>query len=141
MNPRPPASEEEPLDPAGTVRVVKRYANRKLYDTWERRFTSLSVIEVLVRAGVEVRVVDHDTGADLTDDALAQVLGASVRTGHSRDVVNTLIRTPRRVAEAIIADDRQAEEVRELRAQVEALTRTVAALLAERSERLGGKPD
>ena len=45
-------------DPA--PREIRRYSNRKLYDTAERRFTSLSAIENLVRNGIDFVVVDHD---------------------------------------------------------------------------------
>jgi polyhydroxyalkanoate synthesis repressor PhaR len=116
--------------------TVKRYANRKLYDTVSRRFTSLSEIEVLVRSGVDVRVVDHETGADLTGDTLAQVLGASVRSGSESlpSLLAILIRTPGRISKALSDDDRQAHELRNLRHQVEMLTETVAALLAEQEE-------
>jgi polyhydroxyalkanoate synthesis repressor PhaR len=118
--------------PAGP-RPIKRYANRKLYDTVARRFTSLSEIEALVRSGVDVRVVDHETGTDLTGETLVQVLGASVRSGRESlsTLLSTLIRTPGRISQAISDDDRRAGELRELRHQVETLTKTVAALLAE----------
>jgi polyhydroxyalkanoate synthesis repressor PhaR len=116
--------------------TVKRYANRKLYDTVARRFTSLSEIEALVRSGVDVRVVDHETGSDLTGDTLVQVLGASVRSGSQSlaGLLSTLIRSPETVSQALSDDDRLANELRDLRRQVERLTRAVAALLPE-----GGK--
>jgi hypothetical protein len=118
---------------AAGPRPIKRYANRKLYDTVARRFTSLSEIEALVRSGVVVRVVDHGTGTDLTGETLAQVLGASVRSGRESlaSLLSIVIRTPERVSRAISDDERQARELRDLRLQVEMLTKTVAALLAE----------
>jgi polyhydroxyalkanoate synthesis repressor PhaR len=120
-------------DPAAGPRSIKRYANRKLYDTVARRFTSISEIEALVRSGIDVRVVDHGTGGDLTGETLAQVLGASVRAGRESvsSLLATLIRTPGRISQAIAADERQAAELRELRHRVEMITRTLAALRAE----------
>jgi polyhydroxyalkanoate synthesis repressor PhaR len=120
---------------AAAPRVVKRYANRKLYDTATRHFTSLAEIRTLVRSGIDVQVLDHDSGADLTADTLTQILGVGVRSGGDSEtsLLATLIRMPGRVSAAIVDDDRQAEEIRELRSQVELLTKTVAGLLAERS--------
>jgi polyhydroxyalkanoate synthesis repressor PhaR len=46
--------------------VIKRYANRKLYDTQSKRYLTLDEVAILVRAGEEVQVVDADSGADLT---------------------------------------------------------------------------
>lgn len=56
------------------MRVIKRYPNRKLYDTARRRYITLEGIGELVRQGGEVRVVDHTTGQDLTNAVLSQIL-------------------------------------------------------------------
>ena len=40
-------------------RIIKRYENRKLYDTEDRRYISLEEIAELIRNGVEVQVVKH----------------------------------------------------------------------------------
>src|SRR5947208_14222698 len=55
-------------------RVIKRYANRKLYDTTRGAFTSLSALEELVRDGIDVVVIDHDTGDDLTQEVPGQIV-------------------------------------------------------------------
>jgi polyhydroxyalkanoate synthesis repressor PhaR len=54
--------------------VIKRYSNRKLYDTDARRYVTLDEIAEAVRRGEEVRVVDHVTGENLTTLTLLQVL-------------------------------------------------------------------
>lgn len=54
--------------------VVKRYANRKLYDTVARQYISLEGVAELVRQGRDVQVVDHGTGEDLTALTLAQII-------------------------------------------------------------------
>jgi polyhydroxyalkanoate synthesis repressor PhaR len=54
--------------------LIKKYANRKLYDTNTRRYVTLDRIAELVREGHEVRVVERDTGRDLTAVTLSQVL-------------------------------------------------------------------
>lgn len=53
--------------------VIKRYANRKLYDTEAKRYVTLEDLAELVRQGEDVRVLDHVTGDDLTSITLLQV--------------------------------------------------------------------
>lgn len=79
--------------PKPDPRVIKRYANRKLYDTVTRQFTTLSELAVLIEGGTPLVVRDHDTGADLTDDVLAQVLGRRLRgSAGNADVLTGLLR-------------------------------------------------
>ena len=54
--------------------VIKRYSNRKLYDTQESRYVTLEELEELIRAGKEIAVVDVSTGEDLTSVTLAQII-------------------------------------------------------------------
>src|SRR5260370_6517157 len=54
--------------------VIKRYSNRKLYDTQEHRYVTLEGLEELIRAGKELSVVDVSTGEDLTSVTLAQII-------------------------------------------------------------------
>jgi polyhydroxyalkanoate synthesis repressor PhaR len=54
--------------------VIKKYANRKLYDTFSRRYVTLEVIAELLREGHEVRVVDRTSGEDITAVTLSQIL-------------------------------------------------------------------
>lgn len=56
------------------ARVVKRYANRKLYDTTTSRYVALDDIAALIRGGEEVEVTDNETGADLTAVTFAQII-------------------------------------------------------------------
>jgi len=55
-------------------RVVKRYANRKLYDTADKRYVTLEQVAALIREGAEVKVVDNESGEDLTSVTLSQIL-------------------------------------------------------------------
>jgi polyhydroxyalkanoate synthesis repressor PhaR len=54
--------------------VIKRYPNRKLYDTSAKQYVSLDGIAELIRSGAEVQVVDYTTGEDLTALVLMQVI-------------------------------------------------------------------
>jgi polyhydroxyalkanoate synthesis repressor PhaR len=55
-------------------KVIKRYANRKLYDTVESRYVTLEEIAEMVKAGAEVRIIDNRTKEDLTSVTLAQII-------------------------------------------------------------------
>jgi polyhydroxyalkanoate synthesis repressor PhaR len=54
--------------------LIKRYPNRKLYDTEAKRYITLDDIAGLIRQGQEVRVVDYTTSEDLTALTLTQII-------------------------------------------------------------------
>ena len=54
--------------------LVKKYGNRRLYDTGESRYITLEEFAHKVRRGEEPRVLDAKTGADLTQSTLAQII-------------------------------------------------------------------
>jgi polyhydroxyalkanoate synthesis repressor PhaR len=54
--------------------VIKRYPNRKLYDTEAKQYITLEGIAGLIRQGQEVSVIDHASGEDLTAVTLTQVI-------------------------------------------------------------------
>ena len=73
--------------------LIKRYANRKLYNTETSRYITLKGIAELIEEGEEVRVVDNETGEDITSIALSQILVDNERTkgGDSGSVLSELI--------------------------------------------------
>jgi polyhydroxyalkanoate synthesis repressor PhaR len=72
-----PASAAEP-------REIRRYLNRKLYDTAARRYVTLDQLRTRVAAGEEVEVLDQKTGEDLTTLTLAQILLEGLRGSTAR---------------------------------------------------------
>ena len=54
--------------------IVKKYGNRRLYDTSTSRYINLEEIAALVRNGTEVQVLDVKTGEDLTRLTLTQII-------------------------------------------------------------------
>jgi polyhydroxyalkanoate synthesis repressor PhaR len=60
--------------------VIKRYSNRKLYDTHESRYVTLEEIEEMIRTGREISVVDAASGEDLTSVTLTQIILENERT-------------------------------------------------------------
>jgi polyhydroxyalkanoate synthesis repressor PhaR len=67
--------EAVPAGPERTPpRVIKRYSNRKLYDTERSRYVTLEEIAEMIKAGEEVEIIDNRTKGDLTSATLAQII-------------------------------------------------------------------
>ncbi len=64
--------------------LIKKYANRKLYDTRTSRYITLEGIADLVREGKDIQVVDRDTGQDLTQVTLSQLVLSAEKRGPAR---------------------------------------------------------
>ncbi|TMC80185.1 MAG: hypothetical protein E6J06_15090 [Chloroflexi bacterium] len=64
--------------------LIKKYANRKLYDTRTSRYITLEGIAQLVRGGHEIKVVDRDDGRDLTHVTLSQIVVSEEKRGPAR---------------------------------------------------------
>lgn len=60
-------------------RVIKRYSNRKLYDTKDSRYVTLLQIADLVRAGEDVQIIDNATKEDKTDVTLALIISEELK--------------------------------------------------------------
>jgi polyhydroxyalkanoate synthesis repressor PhaR len=54
--------------------LVKKYGNRRLYDTEESRYVRLDEIADRIRGGADVQVLDAKSGTDLTAPTLAQII-------------------------------------------------------------------
>jgi len=54
--------------------LIKKYGNRRLYDTADSRYITLEELAGIIQAGAEVRVVDAKSGADLTQATLTQII-------------------------------------------------------------------
>jgi polyhydroxyalkanoate synthesis repressor PhaR len=124
------------------VRLIKRYANRKLYDTGSGELTSMRRIAELVRDGVEIRVVDHDTGQDMTSEVLVGILGNSMHTGTiegDKSLLMSLIRAPEDLLAAMLADEQRTEELRSMGERVRVLSATIDALLNQMDQGRGGE--
>jgi polyhydroxyalkanoate synthesis repressor PhaR len=74
--------------------IVKKYGNRRLYDTAGSRYINLDDIAGLIRAGKEVKVVDAKSGDDLTRVTLTQIITEDARdkpTGLPLELLRQLI--------------------------------------------------
>ena len=64
--------------------LIKKYANRKLYDTQTSHYITLEGIADLVRDGHTIQVVDRDSGQDLTQVILSQIVLSEEKRGPAR---------------------------------------------------------
>jgi len=83
--------------------VIKKYANRRLYDTSGSRYINLEDIAALVRNGKDVQVVDAASGEDLTRVTLTQIIVEDAR-GQPSGLPLELLR------QLIVASDRVGQE-------------------------------
>jgi polyhydroxyalkanoate synthesis repressor PhaR len=56
------------------MNIIKRYSNRKLYNTSSKQYITLEGIAELIRSGEEVQILDNNTGEDLTALTLTQII-------------------------------------------------------------------
>jgi polyhydroxyalkanoate synthesis repressor PhaR len=61
--------------------VIKKYSDRRLYDSTARRYVNLGDISRMLREGVDVTVLDARTGKDLTRVVLTQIIMEDTRDG------------------------------------------------------------
>ena len=74
--------------------VIKKYGNRRLYDTAGSRYVNLEYIAALIREGRELKVVDAKTGQDLTRVTLTQIITEDAKdkpTGLPLELLRQLI--------------------------------------------------
>lgn len=80
----------------GKTKIIKRYQNRKLYDTESSRYVTLDDIALMIKNGEDVKVVDNKTKDDLTGVTLTQIIYEEEKKRHSilpLDTLKKLIRT------------------------------------------------
>lgn len=88
-------------------KVIKRYTNRKLYDTVESRYVTLDEIAEMVKAGAEVQIVDNRTKEDLTSVTMAQIIFEEEKKTSKMPLpmLREIIRTGGSKLHAFIADE------------------------------------
>ena len=63
------------------TRLIRKYANRKLYDTASSRYITLAGIARLVHQGLGIQVVERESGRDITGLVLSQVVMTEEKQG------------------------------------------------------------
>ena len=74
-----PEDRADPAEQAPPKRVIKRYSNRKLYDTKDSTYVTLLNIAEMVRAGEDVQIIDNATKEDKTDVTLALIISEELK--------------------------------------------------------------
>lgn len=104
MDPKPEPSVSPSASSDRPRRIIKRYSNRKLYDTKGSRYVTLLQIAEMVRGGEEVQIIDNNTKDDLTEITLAQIIYEEQKA-HSRNVpLQTLKELIHARTEKVLAD-------------------------------------
>jgi polyhydroxyalkanoate synthesis repressor PhaR len=57
-------------------RLIRKYANRRLYDTVRSRYVNLADVRNLIADGVKVKVVEQSSSRDITNSILLQIIGS-----------------------------------------------------------------
>jgi len=76
-------------------RVIKRYSNRKLYDTKDSKYVTLLEIADQIRAGEDIQVIDNASKEDKTEVTLALIISEELKTqprGIPQSTLKSLIR-------------------------------------------------
>lgn len=77
------------------MKIIKRYQNRKLYDTHESSYVTLDEIAKMIKNGEDLRVIDNKTKNDITSSTLTQLLFETekkAKTQPSVDLLKEIIR-------------------------------------------------
>ncbi len=62
-------------------RLIRKYENRKLYDTEQKAYVSLSDLAAFIRKGDEIQVIESPSGDDVTARTLTNIIVEAERSG------------------------------------------------------------
>lgn len=82
-------------------RKIKKYSNRKMYDTDQKQYITLDQLSDLIKAGEEVIIEDNDTGEDITSSVLSQILSREKPKGENGVHVGILTQLLRKGGDTI----------------------------------------
>jgi polyhydroxyalkanoate synthesis repressor PhaR len=135
-------------------RLIKRYENRKLYDTFDRKYVSLEDIANLIRNGEDVQIIDKNSDEDITTQTLTQVIAEEGKKGRnplSTEMLHDVIRWSNTFIDERIHDVRERidqfmpesvhkffgkkthEDVASLKKRVESLEKLINTLVNEKN--------
>lgn len=81
------------IDIMASLTIIKKYANRRLYDTGKSSYVTLDDIAVTLREGHDIKIVDADTGKEITKSVLLQILLEQETTqGRSKLLTKTFLK-------------------------------------------------
>lgn len=71
------------------MHLIKKYANRKMYDTTDKRYISRDQLAELIKKGEEVTIIDNRTGEDLTASVVSQLIGMDSKDKENEGAVSS----------------------------------------------------
>ena len=86
---------------------IKKYSNRKLYDSTDKRFISMDEIAELIKAGEEISIHNHRTGQDLTASIVSQLLGRKIGNFDSEVPSKVLFQLLRQGSKGLVGSTRK----------------------------------
>ena len=86
---------------------IKKYSNRKLYDSTDKRFISMDEIAELIKAGEEISIHNHRTGQDLTASIVSQLLGRKIGNFDSEVPSKVLFQLLRKGSKGLVGSTRK----------------------------------
>ncbi len=89
------------------TRLIKRYDNRKLYDTHAKAYVSLDDLAALIRRGHQIQVLENSSGDDITAQTLVKIIAEGRRPALPRELLHELVRWGGKVAAATSAEIEQ----------------------------------
>jgi len=101
------SAESSDSTPPGPRRIIKRYSNRKLYDTKGSSYVTLLQIAEMIREGEDVQIIDNATKEDKTDVTLALIISEELRTKPRGIPLTTLKALIRNKGERILTQLRE----------------------------------
>src|SRR4029434_892892 len=75
----------------GAVRILKKYPNRRLYDTEKSEYVTLDDVRKMILGKDTVKVLDSKTGRDLTRSVLLQIIAEQEAEGHEPLLTNRVL--------------------------------------------------
>jgi polyhydroxyalkanoate synthesis repressor PhaR len=82
--------------PVGEVAIIKKYANRRLYNTATSAYVTLESLQTMVREGIDFHVIDAKSGDDITRSILTQIILEAENSGQNVlpvDFLRSIIRS------------------------------------------------
>lgn len=77
------------------VRIIKRYQNRKLYDTLQSRYITLDELAKIIRLGIDIKVLDNKSHSDITYQTMLQLIFEMERKAEGMENVTQTMRVIR----------------------------------------------
>jgi polyhydroxyalkanoate synthesis repressor PhaR len=93
--------------PPAKKRIIKRYSNRKLYDTKDSSYVTLNQIAEMIRSGEDVQIIDNATKEDKTDVTLALIISEELKARPRGIPLGTLKALIRQRGEKILSHLRE----------------------------------